>query len=148
MRVAAQHLLHPQCQSVHALSHVGPADRQPYPHPGRNRDHRRARRATSATTAPGSRVSATIACFCSSVQRRRRSGPVITSTLAIAPPLTPVQAPSLALMLDYQPETVLRRKAALTGGKLRIERGVDASCLREGSPSWTSPRPATPTPAA
>jgi len=42
---------------------------------------------------------------------------VITSTLAIAPPLTPVQAPSLALMLDYQPETVLRRKAALTGGK-------------------------------
>src|SRR5437868_8270868 len=56
--------------------------------------------------------------LCSSVQRRRRSGPVITSTLAIAPPLTPVQAPSLALMLDYQPETVLRRKAALTGGKL------------------------------
>src|SRR5437868_15303022 len=55
--------------------------------------------------------------LCSSVQRRRRSGPVITSTLAIAPPLTPVQAPSLALMLDYQPETVLRRKAALTGGK-------------------------------
>src|SRR5438105_11240473 len=44
-------------------------------------------------------------------------GAVITSTLAIAPPLTPVQAPSLALMLDYQPETVLRRKAALTGGK-------------------------------
>ena len=39
------------------------------------------------------------------------------SDRAIAPPLTPVQAPSLALMLDYQPETVLRRKAALTGGK-------------------------------
>src|SRR5207237_4842019 len=54
----------------------------------------------------------------SSVRRRRRSGPVITSALAIAPPLAPVQAPSLALMLDYQPETVLRRKAALTGGKL------------------------------
>src|SRR5207237_10796499 len=53
----------------------------------------------------------------SSVRRRRRSGPVITSALAIAPPLAPVQAPSLALMLDYQPETVLRRKAALTGGK-------------------------------
>jgi transposase-like protein len=32
-------------------------------------------------------------------RRRRRSGPVITSILAMAPPLTPVQTPWFALML-------------------------------------------------
>jgi len=73
-----------------------------------------ARRATSETTAPGAKLSATIARFCSSLQRRRRSGPVITSTLAIEPPLAPVQALSFASVLqpDYPPQW---RKAAFTG---------------------------------
>src|SRR5882757_7915480 len=53
----------------------------------------------SVTTAPGARLSATIARFCSALQHRRRSGPVMTSTLAIAPSLTPVQTPSLAPVL-------------------------------------------------
>ena len=53
----------------------------------------------SVTTAPGARLSATIARFCSALQRRRRSGPVITSTRAIAPSLTPMQTPSFAPVL-------------------------------------------------
>src|ERR1700757_2537083 len=57
------------------------------------------RRAISVTTTPGARLSATIARFCSALQRRRRSGPVMISTLAIAPPLTPVLTPLLALVL-------------------------------------------------
>ena len=68
-----------------------------------------ARRATSETIAPGAKLSATIARFCSSVHPRRRSRPLITSTRVIAPSLTPVQAPSLALMLV--PSTSQRRCA-------------------------------------
>src|SRR5713226_7631538 len=73
-----------------------------------------ARRATSETTAPGAKLSATIARFCSSLHRRRRSGPVITSNLAIAPPLAPVQALSFAPVLqpDYPPRW---RKAVVSG---------------------------------
>src|ERR1700720_2712695 len=59
-----------------------------------------ARRATSETTAPGTKLSATIARFCSSLQRRRRSMPLITSTRAIAPSLAPVQTLSFALVLS------------------------------------------------
>ena len=55
--------------------------------------------AISLTTAPGAKLSATIARFWSALPRRRRSGPVMTSTLAIAPSLTPVLAPSLAPVL-------------------------------------------------
>src|SRR3954452_9957502 len=42
MRIAAESLLYLQRQTVHAFPHVGPADRQPHPHPAWNRDHRRA----------------------------------------------------------------------------------------------------------
>src|ERR1700722_5845576 len=60
-------------------------------------------RATLETTAPGAKLSATIARFCSSFQRRRRSTPVITSTLAIVPSLAPVQTLSFALVLNPPP---------------------------------------------
>src|SRR5512147_904740 len=48
VRVAPQRLLNLQRQPVHAAAHVGPADRQPHPHPARNRDHRRSRAAITA----------------------------------------------------------------------------------------------------
>src|SRR5258707_2462465 len=54
------------------------------------------RRATSLTNAPGANASATIARFCSSLHRRRRSGPDITSARLIAPSFAPVQNTSLA----------------------------------------------------
>jgi hypothetical protein len=53
----------------------------------------------SVTTAPGAKLSATIARFCAALHRRRRSGPVMTSNLAIAPSLAPVQTPLLAPVL-------------------------------------------------
>src|SRR6266851_8762299 len=204
MRVALQTLLHLDRQAVHAAPHVGVPDRQPHPHTGRNRDHRRdsalttaaasaagveagirtrvlpanstsitgsaydastafgagspadainicanpsatarnscrqrqiwpaqtsARRATSLTTAPGARLSATIDRFCSSDQRRRRSAPVITSTRAIAPSLALVQAPSFAPILTTSPEPMPQCKAALTG---RLRSSV---CCIRSSPS-------------
>src|SRR5215218_156602 len=48
VRVAAECLLHLQRQPVHALAHVGPADRQPHPYARGDRDHRRSR--TSSTS--------------------------------------------------------------------------------------------------
>ena len=51
-------------------------------------------------------------------QRRRRSGPVITSTRAIAPSLALVQALSFAPVLQDGPDSAPQRKAAL-GGRLR-----------------------------
>jgi hypothetical protein len=51
--VAAQCLLHLQCQPIHAFPHVGPADRQPHPNPARNRDHRRASASTTADAKAG-----------------------------------------------------------------------------------------------
>jgi hypothetical protein len=51
---------------------------------------------------------------CSSVQRRRRSGPVITSTVAIALSLAPVQAPE-----PTQPDQLRDGKTAFGGGLLR-----------------------------
>src|SRR6185295_9129343 len=48
VRVAAECLLYLQRQPVHTFAHVGPADRQPDPHPRGNRDHRRSR--TSSTS--------------------------------------------------------------------------------------------------
>ena len=53
--------------------------------------------------------------FCSSDQRRRRSGPVKTSTRAIAPSLALVQALSFAPMLPDDPHQPLQRKAPLSG---------------------------------
>src|SRR6516164_897893 len=53
IRVAAQGLLHLQRQSIHALAHVGAADRQPHAHPGRNRDHRRTSACTTAAASSG-----------------------------------------------------------------------------------------------
>src|SRR5260370_3568422 len=78
MRIALQYFLDLQRQAVHPTPHVGVADCQPNAHPRRDRDHR-----------PDSALT----------QHRRRSGPVMTSTLAIAPSLTPVQPPSLAPLL-------------------------------------------------
>src|SRR5215831_3206567 len=53
MRVPTQNLLNLQGQSVHALAHVGAADRQPHPDTRGNRDHRRANAATTAATKAG-----------------------------------------------------------------------------------------------
>ena len=62
-----------------------------------------ARRAQPRTFTPGAKASATIVCFCSRLQARRRSGPVITSTFAIAPSLAPLQITSLAPVLSRYP---------------------------------------------
>ena len=45
---ALQTLLHLDRQAVHAAPHVGVPDRQPHPHTGRNRDHRRDSALTTA----------------------------------------------------------------------------------------------------
>ena len=50
-RVAMQDLLNLQCQRRKALPHVGMAGREPYPHAGRQRDHRGRPSASAATTA-------------------------------------------------------------------------------------------------
>ena len=41
MRVPPKRLLHLECEAVHAAPHVGPANRQPNPRTGWERDHRR-----------------------------------------------------------------------------------------------------------
>src|SRR5437868_6249387 len=51
MRIALEGFLHPQGQRVHPAAHVGVAGRNPHPHPGGNRDHRRHSSASAATTA-------------------------------------------------------------------------------------------------
>jgi hypothetical protein len=53
MRVAPQRLLHLQRQPVHALPHVGAADRQPHPLARGDRDHRCANAATTAAAKAG-----------------------------------------------------------------------------------------------
>ena len=53
VRITSQRLLNLQRQAVHAAAHVGPADRQPYPHPARNRDHRRSKAAITAAARSG-----------------------------------------------------------------------------------------------
>src|SRR5512134_1753733 len=53
VRVAPQRLLNLQRQAVHAAPHVRPADRQPHPHPARNRDHRRSKAAITAAARSG-----------------------------------------------------------------------------------------------
>src|ERR1700741_3819684 len=84
------------------------------------------RRAISVTTTPGARLSATIARFCSALQRRRRSGPVMISTLDIAPSLTPVLTPSLALVLTSPNQSRSARRSSPDGYALgwvgRIDR--------------------------
>ena len=61
MRIAPERLLDLQRQAVHAAPHVGAADRQPHPHAGRDRDHRRVSALTTAAanaaeTEPGIRT--------------------------------------------------------------------------------------------
>src|SRR5947208_11732369 len=73
------------------------------------------RRATSVTTARGARLSATIDRFCSALHRRRRSGPVMTSTLAIAPSLAPVQTLLLAPVLPARPASATQDGLHRTG---------------------------------
>src|SRR5712691_7124510 len=53
MRVALQYLLNLNRQAVHAAPHVGVPDRQPHPHPGRYRDHRRDNALTMAAANSG-----------------------------------------------------------------------------------------------
>src|SRR5262249_44899883 len=53
MRIPTQYLLNLQGQLVHALAHVGPADRQPDPYTAGNRDHRCAKAATTAAAKAG-----------------------------------------------------------------------------------------------
>ena len=79
---------------------------------------RSARRAISATLAPGSQAAVTSARFCSSVHTRRRSTPEITVTWVIVPSLKPVQTPSLAPALR-QPITRPRQG----GPHWRLTRG-------------------------
>ena len=65
---------------------------------------------------PRRQLAATIARFCSSDQRRRRSGPVITSTRAIAPSLALVQALSFAPMLPDDPHRRLNARRPSADG--------------------------------
>ena len=51
VRIAPQRLLNLQGQA--AAAHVRPADRQPHPHPARNRDHRRSRTVITAAASSG-----------------------------------------------------------------------------------------------
>ena len=53
VRVAPQRLLNLQRQAVHAAPRVRPANRQPHPHPARNRDHRRRNAAITAEASSG-----------------------------------------------------------------------------------------------
>jgi hypothetical protein len=53
MRIALQLLLDRKRKAVHAFAHVSPADRQPYPHPARNWDHRRNSASTTAAAKAG-----------------------------------------------------------------------------------------------
>ena len=53
MRITLQLLLNLQRQPIHALAHIGAADRQPHPHPTRNWDHRRANASTTAAAKAG-----------------------------------------------------------------------------------------------
>src|SRR3984957_1798423 len=56
--ITTQPLLHQQCQTLHALAHIGVAGRDPDPHACRDRDHRRSRtlstRASAAASTPAS----------------------------------------------------------------------------------------------
>src|ERR1700687_2363743 len=61
MGIAPQRFLDLKSQSIHAAPHIGSPDRQPDPHAGRNRDHRRSntsstRRSACASTAPPTRT--------------------------------------------------------------------------------------------
>src|SRR5262249_52764555 len=53
VRIAPELLLTLQRQAVHAAPHVGVADRQPHPHAGGNRDHRRDSALTTAAANSG-----------------------------------------------------------------------------------------------
>lgn len=93
----------------------------------------------SLTIAPRAKLSATIARFCSSDQRRRCSGPVITSTRAIPPSLALVQALSFAPMLPDSSEPTSQCKAALTGWV----RWCRHYCQQNSSPQAPFPRRST-----
>src|SRR5262249_159283 len=77
-------------------------------------------RPTPRTPAPGANAAATIACFCSLLHRRRRSGPASTSTLATAP-VSCTGANTGVCTGSYQPDQITNRKAVL-GGRLPLRR--------------------------
>jgi hypothetical protein len=92
------------------------------------------RRAISVTTAPEARLSATIARFCSALRRRRRSGPVMTSTLAIAPSVAPVQTRLLAPVLTSPTRRRYATRRSPDG--YRAERdGIASNLVRTGLPA-------------
>src|SRR5271165_6046092 len=93
MRVTAEHLLHLQRQPVHAFPHIGSADRQPNPHPGRNRDHRRASTSSTRSNAAASTSRSTrtrrppassISISPAFLRRRRRGASLISAGLSAA----------------------------------------------------------------
>src|SRR5271165_5075875 len=93
MRVTAEHLLHLQRQPVHAFPHFGSADRQPNPHPGRNRDHRRASTSSTRSNAAASTSRSTrtrrppassISISPAFLRRRRRGASLISAGLSAA----------------------------------------------------------------
>ena len=82
-------------------------------------------RAISVTTAPGARLAATIARFCSALQRRRRSGPVMTSNRAIALSLASVQTPSFAPVLTSPNRKPYARRPSPDGYEGTLEIFLD-----------------------
>src|SRR5260370_7596812 len=54
MRIALHRFLHLEREAILPSSHIGVTDRQPDPHPARNRDHRRDRTFTTRASAAAS----------------------------------------------------------------------------------------------
>src|SRR4051794_36862935 len=87
MRIAAELLLDLQCQAVHASPHVGLTDRQPHPHAGRDRDHRRASALTiAAANSAGTELGI-----------RTRTLPANSTSIAGSPHTAPPTAASAAV---------------------------------------------------
>jgi hypothetical protein len=65
--------------------------------------------------APGANAAATSARFCSSLQRRRRSGPLMSWYLAIAPSLALLQTSVLASVPTRPDQPAVRRSPRVGG---------------------------------
>ena len=97
-------LLYLPRQPVHPLPHVGPPDRQPHPHPARNRDHRRASAFTTAAASAvgieaGIRTRASPANSTSIAGARRQfAAPIGCGAAVSAGPITTCANPSAELL--------------------------------------------------
>src|SRR5664280_934185 len=58
--ITPQSLLHQQCQTLHALAHIGVTGRDPDPYACRNRDHRRSRTSSTRANAVASTPASTM----------------------------------------------------------------------------------------